>query len=277
MNPPGLFRVLCCVSGLSTGVALAAPPPDTGEAWEQLATLRFGEAAQAFDALEREGRADAEARLGRAVSLLARQPRTTGNVDEAERVLADLFTPEAATADPDLAARARLAHARIPHLHRQPVQWDEAEKRYRAAYEAAPGHEAGQAALVRAGLVTLFRVSSPGETRARAEAFARQAAALTHAEPAREAELLLSAVYWRSLEDAEAAYHHLTRALASPAPLREVSRADYLVEAAELALRIGRPAEAVAHYEAFLALARSDRRAFFVTEKLAVLRKEGGR
>jgi hypothetical protein len=197
-------------------------------------------------------------------------------VDEAERLFAELFTPEAAALDADLAARARLAHARIPHLHRQPIQWAEAEARYRAAYAAAPGHEAGQAALVRAGLVSLFRVQGEAEVRRLAEAFAAEADALTAVDVRRDADLLLSAVYWRSLEDAAGAYRHLVRALDSAAPLREISRADYLVEAAELAGILGRPAEAARHYEAFLRLARDDRRAFHVQEKLAAAKREAG-
>ncbi|MCU0794293.1 MAG: hypothetical protein MUE42_15935 [Opitutaceae bacterium] len=189
MNPLGCFRLASRV--LLFGLACAAcdaADVDANRAWEDLATLRFAEAAQAFDRMA--GTGGAEARFGRAVSLLARQPRTAANVDEAERLFAELFTPEAAALDADLAARARLAHARIPHLHRQPIQWAEAEARYRAAYAAAPGHEAGQAALVRAGLVSLFRVQGEAEVRRLAEAFAAEADALTAVDVRRDADLL---------------------------------------------------------------------------------------
>ena len=83
-------------------------------------------------------------------------------------------------------------------------------------------------------------------------------------------------LHWQVLRDAGPAYRHLARALESGAPLREVSRADYLIEAAELARELGRPADAVRHYEAFLGMARSDRRGYFVQERLADARKEAG-
>jgi hypothetical protein len=237
--------------------------PADDEAWRQMASLRFAEARAAFP---RSSDASEPEQLGRALSLLGAQPKTAANVAEAERILAGLA---ASARDSDLAARAAYFHARVPHVHRQPTDWAEASRRYLAAHAAHPAHPLGQRAYVRHGVVTLFRPAAADEFAETLRHFLEGAAALDQTDALRDLDWLLTAVHERRLRDPAATLHHLERLLAGPAPLREITRLGFLVQAGELARELGEPARAARHYREFLAATRRDARVHFVRERLA--------
>jgi hypothetical protein len=262
----------CLLSSATLLVALAASPaaqsradvPSTSadEPWRLMAGLRFSEARAAFPA--RAEASDAE-RLGRALSLLGAQPKTDSNVNQAEQILAALA---ADATDTEILVRASFLHARVPHIHRQ-TDWSEAARRYLAVYEAHPAHPLGQRALVRHGIVTLFRPLPPEEFATLFDAFLAASAAIDHPDALRDLDWLLVSVHERRLGDPVATLRHLERLLAGPAPIREITRLGFLVQAGELARELGDPAKAARYYREFLQTALRDSRAYFIRQRLS--------
>ncbi len=253
-----LFTTLATPPGAS-----AREPGSPDEAWRLMAGLRFSEARAIFPA-----RADAPDldRLGRALSLLGAQPKTESNINQAEQILADLAS---GATDPDVVVRAALLHARIPHVHRQSTDWTEAARRYLAVYEAHPEHPLGQRALVRHGIVTLFRPMPPEEFASLFESYLAVSAALDHPDALRDLNWLLASVHERRLFDPAATLRHLEVLLAGSSPIREITRLGLLVQAGELARELGDPAKAARYYREFLATTIRDSRVYFIRQRLA--------
>lgn len=199
-----------------------------------------------------------------AAALLGSQPKTDSNLARAEKLLAEL----AAGTDDDFRPRAAYLHARIPHVHRQPADLSEAARRYRTVYETHSRHPLGQHAFVRWGIVTLFRPGEPSALQALLTPFLAEAVHLTDPEALRDLDWLLAAVYERRLHDPSATLAHVEKLLASPVPLRELTRLSFLVQAGELARELGDRPKAAQYYREFLDSTRRDGRVFLIRQRL---------
>jgi tetratricopeptide (TPR) repeat protein len=213
--------------------------------WEALARLQAREAGEAFAELP----GDREARLGRAATLLALQPRTPANITRSESVLLQVVAEDA---DDETGVAAAYLLARIAQLHATPSQPERALERFRELRSRHPNHPLAQTGVVKSAVIILY---SPG---ARASLPARFAdvegmADAIHDDAIRfEFHQVLREAYGRLLGDHEGQLRHARRQLQLPAP-RTVRRADVLIHAAESCRRLDRPAEALPLLNQFLA------------------------
>lgn len=237
-------------------IARSDEPPD---GWQLIADLRFNDARASFSKPE-----SASDRFGLAVALLGAQPKTEANLNRAEKLLEDLASGE----DDAFRPRAAYLHARISHVHRQPADWAEAARRYQAVYKSYPNHPLGQRAFVRSGIVSLFRPAEPAALQAQLAPFLKEAVHLTDPEALRDLDWLLAALYERRLHDPAATLAHVEKLLASPVPLRELTRLSFLVQAGELARELGDRSKAARYYREFLDTTRRDGRVFLIRQRL---------
>ena len=251
---------------LGAGLVLApAARASLPEGWQALTLLKADEALRGFDA----GRASAtpagarEADFGRAVALLARQPITPEQVETARQ----LFAALADSGTDDAALGARYFLGRIAQHHQEHADPAEAARQFRTLIA---GHETSlwaQAALTRLALLELYPADEQTPPAGRVAA-AEKLLAQAHL-PVAQSELhlvLADAIFYYELPPAGALPHLL--AAEQLGRLDAPTRADVLVQIAEVSVLTGNPAQARRFYETFLAEFPLDRRRFMVGQKL---------
>jgi len=259
---------------LALGAVLALAPSvraSMPEGWQALTVLKADEALRGFDA----GRASAtpagarEADFGRAVALLARQPVTPDQVETARR----LFAALAGSGTDDAALGARYFLGRIAQHHQEHADPAEAARQFRTLIA---GHETSlwaQAALTRLALLELYPVNEETPPAGRVAA-AERLLAQAHL-PVAQSELhlvLADAIFYCELPPAGALPHLL--AAEQLGRLDAPTRADVLVQIAEVSGLTGNPIQARRFYGTFLAEFPLDRRRFMVVQKLKGLDKK---
>lgn len=247
------------------GPAAAGAAPEVG--WTALTRLKADEALQAFAALPAaEAR---EARFGRAVALLARQPITPEQVEEARGI----FTGLAESGMDEVARGARYFLGRIAQHHQLQADPAEAARQYRRLLAEQPPSLWAQTALSRLVLLELYEPAEAVTPAARV-ASAEKLLALA-VMPAAQSELhlvLADAIFYYELPPATALPHLL--AAEKLRRLDPPTRADTLVQIAEVSALTGDPAQARRFYETFLAEYPLDQRRFMVGQKLKGLDKK---
>jgi len=134
--------------------------------WDRLSRIDFAGAYEGFNRLRESGDAtEREANLGIAVTLLNLPPKTKGNIDRAEALLAEI--KEADSRD-ETGMMAWTYYARIPHLHRREPRYEEAFARYEALAEARPDHFLGQYARLKSAVLDLMTADFPAPEAANA-------------------------------------------------------------------------------------------------------------
>ncbi|MDB6094248.1 MAG: hypothetical protein JWM32_1810 [Verrucomicrobia bacterium] len=244
--------------------------PGATSGWQALARLKTDEALREFRAEAEKPASDAakrDAEFGRGVSLLAKQPMTTEQVEEAWTIfngLADSGTDE-------VAQGARYFLGRIAQHHREQPNLAEAAKQFRRLLSEQESSIWAQTALSRLVLLELYperSAASPGQCVATARKLLAQARL-----PVAQSELHLviaDAIFYYRLPVGEA----LPDLLAAE-KLRQLdapTRADVLVQIAEVSALTGDPAQARKFYETFLAEFPLDQRQYMVKQKLAGLK-----
>lgn len=267
--PPPLARrlrllLLGVVVGLAPARAAGSTAPDLAAAWDLLDRMLYQEAAVAFDRLQAAPDPGPAVRLGHALTLLFRQPRTRGNLDAAEATLTAL----ADRADVRWAVLARYYLARIDHVHAFEPDLARAEVRYLALWRDHPDHEFGQRAFVHAALLALHDPDPPGGKRAQLLALDAAAAGLTEPGLRRIYHFHAGEAWQRWLGDDTRAFAHY-RILAEAGLARLDDHANLLVRLGELATRLGHPADARRWHEEFLREFPRDPRAHLVRLRLA--------
>lgn len=246
-------------------VATAAVPGG----WPALARLKADEALTAFAALPpAEAR---EAEFGRAVSLLARQPITAGQVNEARRIFSGLAAP----GTDDVAQGARYFLGRIAQHHQEQADPAEAARQYRQLLAEHEHSLWAQTALSRLVLLELYPAGAATPPAERVAA-GTKLLELAHL-PAARSELhlvLADAIFYYDLPPAEALPHLL--AAEKLGRLDKPARADALVQIAEVSALTGDLAQARRFYGIFLTEYPLDQRRFMVGQKLKGLRERGG-
>jgi tetratricopeptide (TPR) repeat protein len=257
------------MAGLGAMLPVAGAARDTAaEGWQALSRLKVEEAWQAFarDSAAASPAKAREAEFGVAVSLLAKQPVTAEQVEESRRrfaALADSGTDE-------VALGARYFLGRIAQHHQLQPDPAEAARQYRKLLAERETSLWAQTALSRLVLLELYPAgveTSPGERVAAAE----KLLALAHL-PAAQSELhlvLADAIFYYDLPPADALPHLL--AAERLGRLDPPTRADVLVQIAEVSVIAGDHAQARRYYEKFLAEFPLDQRRFMVGKKLAGL------
>ena len=258
---------------LAAGLILAAVTAAGSElaaGWQALTNYRAKEALQVFDrALASADPAVArEARFGRGVALLDKQPVTASQVEEAR----GLFTALADSGTDDPAQGARFFLGRIAQHHLAQSDPAEAARQFR---QLIAGHENSvwaQSALGRLVLLTIYELAPSLPPAARLSE-AEKLLAYAHT-PAAETEVHLAiadAVFFYRLPAAGALPHLL--AAERLGRIDWTLRRDVLVQIAELSRLTGDRPQAAQFYRTFLKENPRDLRDYIVTERLAEMEK----
>jgi tetratricopeptide (TPR) repeat protein len=256
-----------------TGLILAAVTAAGSElaaGWQALTNYRAEEALRVFDrALASADPAVArEARFGRGVALLDRQPVTASQIDEAR----GLFTQLADSGTDDPAQGARFFLGRIAQHHLDQPDAAEAARQFR---QLIAEHEASvwaQSALSRLALLELYELNPQAVPVVR---LANAEKLLAHARtPAAESEVHLAmadATFFYRLPGAGALPHLL--AAERLGRLDWTARTEVLVQIAELSRLAGDRKQAARFYRTFLKENPRDLRHYIVRVRLAEMEK----
>ncbi|MDF3057276.1 MAG: hypothetical protein K0R17_1491 [Rariglobus sp.] len=201
--------------------------------------------------------------MGQAVALLAKQPRTQGNVAEAESLLASVEdgTDEAAIS-------ARYLRARVAEVHLFEPDYPRAAERYEALIAAVPEHPVAQAAMVKLLRLRVYYLAADPITALRdAESWGER---FTDAGARRDYHVIMA----RSLiffgQDRARALVHL-RAAERAGFVLSGNEADALVAVGELARELGDSRLARESFNRFLERHPRDQRRHFVQTLLATM------
>lgn len=257
-----LLVIFAPLARSSEATAVSTPEVVLRQAWRDTSLSLFQDAARGFEKVD--GR---EATFGRAISLLARQPKTAGNIEAAARALASLVETDAR--DP-IGVMSRYYLGRVEQAHRTPARPAAAAVHFRRLLADHPGEFWAEQAAIKLALIELHEPVSAEERLARLVRHAEFAGAMRHAPARRDMCLLLADVALRfGLGEATA----LDQLLAADRAgiVRSATQAQVWVQIAELARATGRHDIARRHYENFLAAYERDNRRTMVSERLAAL------
>jgi hypothetical protein len=237
-----LFLLLASSALLATGSELS-------EGWTAITDYKADEALKHFEAAARgaDPAVARQARLGRGVALLAKQPVTASQIDEARRIFTDL----AQSGGDDPAEAARFYLGRIAQHHQENPDPVEAANQFRLLIAEHENSIWAQSALSRLALLELYALhptATPEQRVAEADKLLRYA----HL-PEAQGELhiaLAEAIFFYRLPAQQALPH-----LLAAEPLGgydRVGRADVLLQIAELSRLSGQKDQAAKYYRMFL-------------------------
>ena len=254
LRDAGRWLLAVVLAGTTVSAAPAA-------GWRALVQLKADEALRQFAAEPVRAR---DAEFGRAVALLARQPVSPGQVAVARTTFAHL----ADSGTDEVAQGSRYFLGRIAQHHLEQADPAEAERQYRRLLTEHPDSLWAQTALTRLALLELYP-ADPAIGPAKAVAAGEQLLAAARLPVARsELHLVLAdAIFYYRLPVAAALPHLL--AAEQLGRLDRPTRADTLVQIAEVSMLTGDRAQARRFYETFLAEYPLDQRRFMVKRKLA--------
>lgn len=259
---PLLSLLLLAILAPSAGIA-SQDKPSKDEAWQALRDRLSSEAHPAFEALLRNGDESPETALGRAVSLLNRQPRTRDNVARADEQLAVLERQPG-----DIGVHARLLRARLADVHLFEPDLPLAARRYEELVAAAPAHPLAQASVPKLIRLRIYQLGDdPLAALAAAEDFS---ATLTDRAARRDYHVIMARSYLFFRTAPERALAHLSAAHEA-GHLIPAQASSTLVSIAELALELGRHDLARRAYSEFLQNHPRDQRAYMVRQRLVAL------
>jgi hypothetical protein len=259
--------VLLAVRAPAAPASPAASGGALAEAWQTLANYRPDQAQPRFEKLAAGAGTDSRAaRFGTALSLLAQPTAQTDRVEKA-RVLLTALAAEGAD---DLALGARFFLARLAEFQAEPPQPAAAAEGFRRLIADHPESPWAQAAVPRLAILLLYTPAGPAGPEARLDAAARLLPLALRPSAVTELHLVIAdAVFHYRLAEQRALAHLLAaeRAGAMDVP----TRADVLVQIAELSRLGGDAPQAAAFYDKFLAEYPRDSRQYAVRKKLAGL------
>jgi tetratricopeptide (TPR) repeat protein len=267
------------VLALLVGLVLVAPAQaaanELAAGWQALTNFHARQALEVFDRhLSDANPAVArEARFGRGVALLDRQPVSPAQVEEARA----LFTVLADSGRDDPAQGARFFLGRIAQHHLAIPDAAEAARQFRLLIAADENSVWGQSALGRLALLEIYELNPAWAPAARlAEAEKLLAHAHTSAAQSDVHYAIADAVFFYRLPPAGALPHLL--AAERLGRLDWTARAEVLVQIAELSRLSGNRPQAAQFYRTFLKENPRDLRVYIVKERLAeVVAPVGGK
>jgi hypothetical protein len=259
----GRASLLLASLPLFTICAFAAPrAPLVEEAWRDASLSLFKEAHGGFAKIE--GR---EARLGHAITLLAQQPKTAGNISAAADALEGLI---AEASGDEVAIIARFYLGRLEQIHRTPVNPAAAAVHFKRLIAEHPRNLWSEQAAVKLALIELHESVSAEELRRRFAHHREIASSLSIPAARRDLHLLLADVALR-FELGETLALDQLLAADQAGIVRTTAQAQIWVQIGELARRTGRNEVAREHYQKFLAAFERDNRRSMIREHLAAL------
>lgn len=266
MNLPACRPLLAILLALALfavpGRAAAPIEPDLAP-WDAARNYDFNRAADRFQQLQTAAPDDLRLAVSRAAALLARQPRTQGNIQTARVELRKILaTPPSAMASRDHHPLAAYLLARIEHDHLDAGTPESARAAYEALRREHPGHPLADHAAVHLGF--LMTEGAPHVAKPAAVQVAELEELLGTVElpgARRELHLLIGHVALRRLDDDALALRHYLAALGIGAGLAGRD-AELTLVVATLASRTGDYALAGAHYRAFAGRSPRDTRAY---------------
>lgn len=254
------------------GWLLATPAlaGDLAAGWQVLANYRAAQALEVFDReLKSPDPARArEARFGRGVALLDKQPVSPAQVGEARAVLTEL----ADSGTDEFAVGARFFLGRIAQHHLAEPDAAEAARQFHRLVAEHEDSVWAQSALGRLALIEIYALD---QDKAPAARLAAAEKLLAHARvPAAESEVHLAiadAIFFYRLPSGPALPHLL--AAERLGRLDWTVRMDVLVQIAELSRLEGNRAQAAKFYRQFLKENPRDLRHYNVQQRLAEMEK----
>jgi len=257
-----LFLVLATQARTAEPVSDATADAMLQQAWKDASSNLFLEAAQGF--AKAEGR---EARLGGAITLLARQPKTASNIEAAAKSLTALVEENSRDT---VGVMARYYLGRVEQVHRVPSNPAAAAAHFRRLLEEHPGEFWTEQGAIKLALIELHEEVGRDERLARLTRHAEYASSMRHRPARRDMHLLLADVILR-FQLGEALALEQLLAADEAGIVRSAPRAQVWVQIAELARETGREDIARRYYESFLASYKRDTRRKLVSERLAAL------
>jgi tetratricopeptide (TPR) repeat protein len=251
-------------------LAASAAAGELAAGWQALTDYHAVQALEVFDRhlSDADPAVAREARFGRGVALLDRQPVTSGQVEEARQ----LFTALADSGTDDPAQGARFFLGRIAQHHLAQPDEAEAARQFRQLIAAHEASVWAQSALGRLALLEIYALNlaaPPSERLANAEKL------LAHARtPAAQSDVhyaIADAIFFNRLPVTGALPHLL--AVEKLGWIDWTARADVLVQIAELSRLAGDRKQAARFYRTFLEENPRDLRHYIVTERLAQMEK----
>ena len=235
--------------------------------WTSAANLLIEDAHIGFtEALEKGKGSERETRFGLAITLLGKQPRTRGNIDEAAQMLDRLIAEKA---DDDLGIASRYFRARIEERHRFEPDLVKAAAGYQSLFEQHREHWFGQMAIVHYAMIRLYE-GNGADKQARLDEVERLEPLLTANAALRDFHSLLGLAYLRFELHDDRALRHFLAADAAGVP-RWSSRGHVYVRIAELARSLGKNEVAIDYYQRFIKDFTQDQRIHLVRERLSEL------
>lgn len=253
-----IIRLLACFGALLLAAFAARADNKPADAWQSALNLDYNAAAATLETQHRADPDNPRIAIAYATSLLVRDPATSHNVVEAQRILEVLLMR---LAEDDTAHRPLAIYllGRIVHDHVDPARLDVAKSRYTQLRHDYPGHPlAEQAAVHLAYILSLHEPPrDPLQAIAAVEALL---ATVKSPFPQRELHFLIAHLHWHVRGDAAAALpHYITgREIGFEAPYRD-GEIDLTI--AGLAAELGQDELAAKHYMAFVEAYPRDGRA----------------
>lgn len=268
-----LFGATCGLIWFSLAVQTVGDTPADArytEDWERMRMLQFVPVRETFARRVEQDPADREARWGQAVALLNVQPRTTGNILQAQRLLEQLIIEN----DTDFwGLGSRFMLARMDQAHFEPPNPAAGVERLLQLAADAPGTIWGELAVLKAAPAILYAPQSTEERQQRLDEIEAQAKELTIPMIRRPLYITLADAALDFEMSAERALHYLLAADVDEL-VRWQRRANAYLQIAGLARELGDRALARDYYERFYREFRRDHRNYMVGRILDELAAE---
>ncbi len=254
------------------GTGLVQPFSWQGKTWQRAADLCVDDAlAQLPPGRPAAGASERrELDYTRGVLLLNAQPKTQGNVHQAQQLFESV---RQTAADDDAGLSALYLLARIAEFHADPTDPVRAAALYEELIARAAAHPLAQEAASRLAALRLFEDVSPEERHARLVNFNTMADRLSSAPARRDLHFVLAEALLTFGDDKEGVLRHLLAAeeagIVSPQLVGET-----LSRIAIMARELGHRDIAIAHYKKFLAGFERDDRASLLAGQLHALEAE---
>jgi tetratricopeptide (TPR) repeat protein len=215
--------------------------------WESIRLLQFSDGHTYFENAFAQNQSDREALFGQAIALLNVQPRTEGNIQQAQALLESLIEKNAGDTY-GLAARFFLA--RVELMHAEPADRPRAITRLLALADEAPQSVWGELALLKAAPFLLYGNMSEEKRREALHDLEKRGARLTREEIRRPLFLTLAQACFHYDLEPERALSYLMAADVDRVQ-RWQRRADAYVQIGNLARETGDLALARTYFQKF--------------------------
>lgn len=230
------------------GADVIDPDPVLEDAWQDLATLKVPDAYSAFEEAYKATESQ-ESAYGLALCLLNTQPKTTGNIEKARRLLEGL-ADEGETDASKINARYFLA--RIDQVHQTETDREAAIEAYRSLLKDFPDHSLAEKAVSKLASALLIQHLPDDMWEAHYDEISAHLDRLTIQSNRAATELVMIEALLRIKTDHVRALPLLVDLLDTNPELRADLRRDFVIQAIESARALGEDVLAEKYASTFL-------------------------